>query len=72
MDNVHLHVLVVEARSAASELHDITKATLVSPGHLHALADVMLALVDTCQQLYARNLALVVQACRQQRPGERQ
>jgi hypothetical protein len=60
----------VEARSVASELRDIRQATLVTPGHLSAIADVLLGLVDTCQQLHARNLALLVAASRQQRPGE--
>src|SRR5262249_29382002 len=71
MDSPQVQCLLTEARSVASELHDIRQPMLISPGHLQAIAQVLLGLVDACEGLHTRNLALLVAACRQQGLGER-
>jgi hypothetical protein len=70
MDSVALHLLLVEARAAASELLDIQRPITLSPGALHDLAHSMLRLVDTCQHLHGWGLGLLVEAARHRPPGD--
>ena len=69
MDSAHLHLLLTEARAAARELRDIRRPIVVSPGHLHRLAQCITDLTDTCQHLHRWGLRLLVEAARQ-RPGD--
>jgi hypothetical protein len=69
MDSATLHLLLAEAQAAADELMDITKPVVISPGHLHSLAQCLLDLTTTCQGLHAWGLAWMVAAARQ-RPGD--
>jgi hypothetical protein len=55
MDYALLAVLLTEARSAAQELRDIRKPIMLSPGHLHSLAQCLLDLTDTCQHLHRQS-----------------
>jgi hypothetical protein len=71
MDSATLHILLVEAKATAEELLDITGPVMLSPGHVHELARAMLNLTDACQDLHGWGLAWMVQAARQQGPGER-
>jgi hypothetical protein len=50
-------------------LRDIRKPIVLSPGHLHSLAQCLLDLTDTCQHLHRWGLRWMVQAARQ-RPGD--
>jgi hypothetical protein len=71
MDSAHLHLLLVEARSTAGELLDVTGPITFSPRDVQALAHSLLRLVDTCQHLHSWGLALLVQAAaRREPPGE--
>ena len=57
MDSATLHLLLAEAQAAADDLMDITKPVVVSPGHLHSLAQCLLDLATTCRGLHAWGLA---------------
>jgi hypothetical protein len=70
MDAARLTILLTEARSAAQELRDIRKPIVLSPGHLHSLAQCLLDLTDTCQGLHAWGLRWMVAAARQAPPGD--
>ena len=70
MDSAHLAVLLTEARTAAQELRDIRRPVVLSPGHLHSLAQVLVDLTDTCQHLHHQSLVWMVAAARQTR-GDR-
>jgi len=70
MDTARLHVLLSEARSAAQELRDIRRPIIVSPGHLHRLAQCITDLTDTCQHLHRWGLGLLVTAARHRPPGD--
>jgi hypothetical protein len=50
-------------------LRDIRKPIVLSPGHLHSLAQCITDLTDTCQHLHRWGLGLLVAAARQ-RPGD--
>ena len=50
-------------------MRDIRKPIVLSPGHLHSLAQCLLDLTDTCQHLHRWGLRLLVEAARQ-RPGD--
>ena len=69
MDSSTLQVLLTEARSAAQELRDITRPIVLSPGHLHSLAQCLLDLTAACEGLHRWGLRWMVQAARQ-RPGD--
>jgi hypothetical protein len=69
VNSARLHVLLAEARSAAQELRDIKRAIVISPGHLHRLAQCITDLTDTCQHLHHWGLVWMVAAARQ-RPGD--
>jgi hypothetical protein len=69
MNTAQLHLLLTEARSAAQELRDIRQPIVLSPGHLHSLAQCITGLADTCQRLHHWGLGLMVEAARQ-RPGD--
>jgi hypothetical protein len=71
MNSTTLHLLLVEAKATAEELLDITGPVMLSPGHVHELAQAMLNLTDACQDLHRQRLAWMVAAARQQRQGER-
>jgi len=58
--------LLVEARSAATELYDIQRPMLVSPGTLHRLAQSLIDLTTACEGLQRWGLGLLVQATRPQ------
>jgi len=70
MDSAHLHRLLLEAHTSARELLDIRRPITLSPGHLHALVQVLLNLTDTCRSLHTRNLALLVQAAARRERGD--
>jgi hypothetical protein len=65
MDSAHLHHLLVEARASAHELLDITRPVVLSPGHLHDIAQAMLNLTDACQHLHGWGMAWMGAAARQ-------
>jgi hypothetical protein len=69
MDTARLHLLLTEARAAAQELRDIRRPIVVSPGHLHSLAQCLTDLTDTCQHLHRWGLHWRVVAARQMPPG---
>jgi hypothetical protein len=64
MDSAHLHLLLTEARSAAQELRDIQRPIVLSPGHLHSLAQCLLDLTAACEGLHRWGLGLLVEAAR--------
>jgi hypothetical protein len=64
MDSANLVVLLTEARAAAQELRDIQRPILLSPGHLHSLAQCLVDLTDTCQHLHRWGLGLLVEVAR--------
>jgi len=70
MDTAHLHLLLTEARRAAQELRDIRRPILVSPGHLHRLAQCLLDLTAACEGLHRWGLGLLVAAARHRPPGD--
>jgi hypothetical protein len=70
MDTAHLHLLLTEARSAAQELRDIRRPIVLSPGHLHSLAQCLTDLTNTCQYLHRWGLHWMVAAARQTPPGD--
>ena len=69
MDTARLHVLLAEAQAAAQELRDIRRPIVVSPGHLHRLAQCLTDLTETCQHLHRWGLGMLVEAAHQ-RPGD--
>jgi hypothetical protein len=69
VDSAQLHLLLVEAKTAAQELRDIRRPVVVSPGTLHSLAQCLMDLTETCQHLHRWGLGLLVEAARQ-RPGD--
>jgi hypothetical protein len=70
MQSAHLHLLLTEARAAARELRDIQRPIVLSPGHLHSLAQCITDLTDTCQHLHRQSLRWMVAAARQTPPGD--
>ena len=68
MDTARLHLLLTEARAAAQELRDIRRPIVLSPGHLHSLAQCITDLTDTCQGLHRWGLGLLVQAAARREP----
>ena len=71
MDSARLTILLTEAKSAAQELRDIRRPIMLSPGHLHSLAQCLLDLTDTCQHLHQQRLYwLIAAAARQRHPGD--
>jgi len=71
MELTHVQLLLLEARSTASELLDIQRPIVLSPGALHSLAQSLIDLTTACEELHAWGLAWMIQAAaRQQPPGE--
>jgi hypothetical protein len=71
MDNATLHVLLTEARAAATELLDVQRPLLVMPVHLQSLGQCLLDLVGACEQIHGQSLRWMVAAARQTPSDER-
>ena len=70
MDFAQVHLLILEAKSMATELYDIQRPIVVSPGHLHSLAQSLIDLTTACEGLHRWGTAWMVAAARQRPPGD--
>jgi hypothetical protein len=70
MNSAALERLLAEAKASVAELWDVQRPLLISPGHLHELARARTNLIETCQQLHTRNIALLVAAARREPPRD--
>jgi hypothetical protein len=68
MDLTQVHLLLVEARSAAQELYDIQRPIVVSPGTLHSLAQSLIDLTTACEGLHSWGLVWMLQAAARREP----